>query len=59
MDDGLKIRWQTCPGPPLPLPGTPSFQPTPPLDTNSHRPAPPLDHASWDPPSAEAQKTKK
>ena len=36
MDDGLKIRWQTLPGPPLPLPGTPSFQPTPPLDSLSN-----------------------
>ena len=36
MHDGLKIRWQTLPGPPLPLPGTPSFQPTPPLDSPSN-----------------------
>ena len=59
MDAGLKIRWQTLPGPPLPLPGTPSFQPTPPLDSPSNPPARPLDHPSRGPPSPEAQKTKK
>ena len=58
MHDGLKIRWQTLPGPPLPLPGTPSFQPTPPLDSPSNPPARPLDHPSRDPFSPEAQKTK-
>ena len=59
MDAGLKIRWQTLPGPPLPLPGTPSFQLTPPLDSPSNPPARPLDHPSRDPPSHEARKTKK